>query len=278
MSDAIEQEMFEHCWRSTGFKRLSELLKAHPEVNINRTKWRSSGYNEETMLHNTCVRDLKEATEALLSRADIDPNIRDKHGSTPLMKCFYHDALKCFQLLVRDRRVDINKTNGRGMTPLMMICRMKNINFLGIMLASGRYLNLEYKSGKHPKPPVDPHKTALDIAKEHYWAEGAAQLEAFEKDPEPMIKFWLKKLANLNLVEERNVRCFVLVVSLCDGYYKIKTPRSKNVSIRFFRIAQRLPMEIQAILCNRLFRVASDTIHATDFNKMLAQMAREKIV
>lgn len=66
---------------------------------------------------------------------------------------------------------------------------------------------------------------------------------------------------------------FVMIVLLSDDYLKI-TPTDQSIKqasqvsqaiIRFFGIAQRLPMELQMVLCYRLTGSMKDNIKAADF-------------
>ena len=53
---------------------------------------------------------------------------------------------------------------------------------------------------------------------------------------------------------------FAQVVFLCDEYVRAKAESGDNDAARFFTIASKLPMELQMVLCNRLFGLARDVV------------------
>lgn len=64
-----------------------------------------------------------QLTKALLNRPDIDVNIQDNDGNTPLHHVVHVQVLELL-LLERDD-VDINRKNYKGQTPIMSICQNK---------------------------------------------------------------------------------------------------------------------------------------------------------
>ena len=53
---------------------------------------------------------------------------------------------------------------------------------------------------------------------------------------------------------------FAQVVFACDQYVRVAAPLAQDGSARFFAIASKLPMELQMVLCNRLFGLARDVV------------------
>lgn len=52
---------------------------------------------------------------------------------------------------------------------------------------------------------------------------------------------------------------FALVVFFADGFVAL-TPRAPAQVVRFLRIAHKLPMDLQMVLCNRLFGSPKDNV------------------
>jgi len=61
---------------------------------------------------------------------------------------------------------------------------------------------------------------------------------------------------------------FSLTVLHSDSYLLLKSPASDDRQItqatRFFKMTSRLPLELQMIVCNRVFRVSRDLISTKD--------------
>ena len=53
---------------------------------------------------------------------------------------------------------------------------------------------------------------------------------------------------------------FASVVYHCDGYYRLLPSEPESNEERFYKIAARLPMELQMILCNRLYELRKDSV------------------
>jgi hypothetical protein len=56
----------------------------------------------------------------------------------------------------------------------------------------------------------------------------------------------------LGWYHKRAAECYASIVFLCDGLLEIKKREWNGPEARFFRIARKLPLEIQMILCQRL--------------------------
>jgi len=63
------------------------------------------------------------------------------------------------------------------------------------------------------------------------------------------------------------------VVFLCDGYFDLVQQENKEgadhdiayqTTTRFFKFTKRLPMELQMVLCNRVFGLSRDVISLAD--------------
>ena len=79
---------------------------------------RGKGYNYEvtvTPLHLACERNNEDAVKVLLHRSDLQINIRDSHGKTPL---HYVPNDTIVELLLNHPNVDVNATDDFNDTPL----------------------------------------------------------------------------------------------------------------------------------------------------------------
>jgi len=98
-------------------------------------------------------------------------------------------------------------------------------------------------------------------------------LEAYQTQPFETVKKLRSKLQ-----EYDSVSIFVLVVLLADDYYslKLKTDENHN-AIRFFNMMLKLPMDLQMVICNRLFELPKNVIQAKLVNLALKLMLTDGI-
>jgi hypothetical protein len=75
-----------------------------------------------------------------------------------------------------------------------------------------------------------------------------------------------------------SVYLFALNVMHCDDYLKLSTARiiqpSTQNTLRFFAMINKLPMELQMLLCNRTYGLVRDIIPVKDFNTILKYLFR----
>jgi len=117
------------------------------------------------------------------------------------------------------------------------------------LIASGKDLgDIENQRGTSAWPD---HKkyTALEIARYSGFDEGVSLLERFMANP---LRTRHEVRLGLGMVDMVAAEHFALVIFLCDGLLQLK-PSTMDFTPerRFFVIAQRLPMELQMILCHR---------------------------
>ncbi|KAH0793008.1 Ankyrin repeat domain-containing protein 50 [Histomonas meleagridis] len=62
---------------------------------------------------------------ALLSLPNLDLNVYDRHGQTPLCRCISMKATKLLPLLVSDPRCDLDMQNSKGISPLSIAVKKK---------------------------------------------------------------------------------------------------------------------------------------------------------
>ena len=90
----------------------------------------------------------------------------------------------------------------------------------------------------------------------------ATLLTAFEENPQAVIR----ELRMLPGIRDRAAgEVFSLVVFLSDSYLRLSPPRGgmkgqEDGARRFFLMAQALPIELQMVLCNRLFHSLKDIV------------------
>lgn len=71
---------------------------------------------KSTALHYAAGNPNAKYLELLIARPDIDPNIQDLEGNTPLIVAILHNNIEQITLLVNDPRVDTTIQNMFGKT------------------------------------------------------------------------------------------------------------------------------------------------------------------
>ena len=102
------------------YAEIIRLLLAHPHININMKS--ANWNNNQTALHKASVADIKShvGAQLLISDKRCDVNVLDSEGNTPLMKAvrlakYRHDKhAKIIRLLLAHPRIDVNLKGYHG--------------------------------------------------------------------------------------------------------------------------------------------------------------------
>lgn len=88
----------------------------------------------------------------------------------------------------------------------------------------------------------------------------------------------INHFSQLWIAEKKSSNLFAIVVFLCDAFLQIKQnleEEKEAKNMRFFKIAQRLPMELQQTLCNRAFGREADQIKQDNVNTSIDQLGKK---
>jgi len=122
----------------------------------------------------------------------------------------------------------------------------------------GRYQGVRAKDEEEPEEDYTRKKQKGPLI--------ATLLDSFDADPDATRQH-LRELPELRDAFVSDV--FALVVFLCDDLLTVSAEYSASassssvitiVNARFFQIAQRLPIELQMMLCNRVFGSCKDIV------------------
>ena len=233
---------------------LIDLIIARKDFDINERDEKNEMCS--TMLHFACLYENSQMVKKLLTRTDIDVNVCDRNGFTPLMYTSPVCNLDVLIMLLIDRRTDVNVRNIEGRTVLDMTCSNCiciddtdpeiRCDAIKCILAAGgtTYYDLN--------DPVALANTPVDygtVTQDQVCIDDYALVLSCEQNPSLLTKYHLQ----LEHVEW----LFTMIVLLCDRYYTLKpcvqvqTQIQNNV--RFFNICCKLPMELQMIICYRRY-------------------------
>ena len=239
--------------------RVRQLLQEHSEINVNGV----NGYGWAP-LHSACSRGQHEIVQLLLAHPLIDVNLRKADSWTPLLVATLNARVETVRVLLEDPRVDVNLNNLKGRTPLWICARYRKYDVLELLIAlRGHELNFPKEEADRldVTPPLASHEPEKLL------------LEKFLRDRERTIHE-----ARLRLGEPDTLAAelFCVVVFLSDEYLRFRpasVPEAAGAAVvvrmnsetvrghrRFFRIALRLPMELQMVLCHRIYSLARSIV------------------
>jgi ankyrin repeat protein len=192
---------------------LVKTLSVDPEVDLN---WRDGlGY---TPFAQACRSDRVDLIRYMLDFKErpTDYNRATDSGHVPFAITCALDREESAKMLLGDMRIDINKANEDGRTPLWWASCRGRLHIIQLILASGRHIDTL-------KADADGY-TAVGIAE---WYSDAlphrsiiiALLNSFEKNPEET-RFRLR--VALGYPSESAAELFASIVFLSDEYLKIK--------------------------------------------------------
>ena len=244
MSDAVGFQLLAAA-RDGHISEVSSLLRDNPGFNIN---W---GNDEGwTALHVASLNGQAEVVKLLLARPRIDVTKKELFGNTPILLSCDEGHISVVRLLLKDPRVDVALGN-RGRTPLWYASRKGHREVVEWFIESGRELgDIKNEKGRNGRDGKD--YTSLEIARDEGETEVVSLLERLIANP-ALTRHELR--LKLGMLDELAAAVFALTVFLCDELLQLKpapldSPDTAAHATRFFAIAERLPMELQMIMCH----------------------------
>jgi len=222
-----------------------------------------------------CQNGHKEVVSLLLADARIDINQPNDNEATPFDLARSEGHKEVVSLLLADMRIDINQPNIQQCTPLWCASQQGQLPVVQLILASGREVDIKTKSiagydlwnnktaaeighdqGTRAQPAWEYDEDCL--RKSHHGPLIAALIDSLDADP-VTTRQQMRELPELRDPFVSDL--FALVVFLCDDLLSVRTESSAssssstphNAARRFFQMAQCLPIELQMVLCNRVF-------------------------
>lgn len=235
------------------------------EVNVNYREY--SGWGGWTPLHRACLHGHLEVVSFLLRQPTIDVNARNYQGWTPLFVACASSCPEITRALLEDPRTDLLAEDSYSMTALhYAVVKKKLKNIQCWLFFRGKDLPADYPKGMlklvDKLLKLSGNKDALAIA--------------------DYIKFYgnNRKRENLLLREQflhslsRAADLFSLVLFNCDGFLSVRNQYQGHRTGRFFIMAEKLPQELQVILCNRVIGIPDTTISSTHTEPAFRKLAQ----
>jgi len=246
--------------RSSYICKLVPLLLKRRGFDINHPFIRG----DITLLTWACLVGHPRLVSVLLEHPEIDVNFACLLGfTTPLSAACDNENYVCIGLLLKDKRVNIDKNSEYTLA-------LKNYNqelFEEFVLYRGNEIDIKL----------------LNASDATSW-KVSRLLDRFIKNPE-MTRFSV--MVERGWEDSHAALLFSNVVFLCDNYLVINDKKKVHVRYdytekknilaspqRFYRIAMRLPMDIQMLLCNIVYKTGKDTISVKMTNLALKHVVK----
>jgi ankyrin repeat protein len=252
---------------------VKQFLEDNPTFNVNEVLY-GHGY---TALHFACRDDHHEIVSVLLMHPQINVNQKNNKGSTPFLLGCLNGRVEVVKILLKDSRVNINMADDNGCTPLLYASYDGYVEVIKWMIAlrgddldldldeKGKYIGIEY--------------SAIEVARKENKTEVVSLLERFTANPsQARHEFRFE----LGLIDEDAAELFAMTVFLCDDFLRLKEPTTASYTVQtenaniicFFDMMSKLPMELQMVLCYRVFGSGKEIIKSKDSEIAFKSLAR----
>ena len=246
------------------------LLRDNPTLDVN---W--SGFGSP--LHLASWQGYDTIVAILLAHPDIDVNNKNTNGSTPLSLACFEGKISCVSLMLKDPRVLVNECDYEESTPLYWVAYYGHVEICKLWIASGREMDLGEPGNENTDVIGQCYHAQewLSLQQHHRKQEVATLLERFQENPGET-RHALR--VELGFKDELAAEVFALVVFASDGQLEIKHHDAPSTpAARFFKIATRLPLELQMVLCYRVVGSMKDIIHRKDSEVAFKHLAKRTL-
>jgi len=269
-----------------GVAAVVQRLLKDPRVDVNPT----CALND-TPLHLACHIGNVSAVSALLADDRVAPNPLNLPGCTPFYGACQFGQLKVVEMLLANEGVDLNVPDGDGTTALWIAAHQCHVPIIHAVLMSGRDVDLSIPSslGHHRWQNKTPAQIArsLDFHPVCLSPSGVTRRRDFGVMIADLLDLYTadSKGARQRIMELPEQRghfisaLFALVIFLSDGLLSLQPSSSSETlqAIRFFQIARALPLELQMLLCNRVWRSPKDLILTATSEPAFKKLANPEI-
>jgi len=270
---------------------LSNLLLSHPLLDINT----ESKIKRRTALHHASNNNHVAVVKLLLAHPAISVNHVTSDGWTPLALACKNGHVAVVKLLLAHPAISVNghvadvklqlQQDPRGgvnlflgqadsRTPLWWAACRGHVAVIEWLIASGRDLGDLLRTGEVSGEDF----SAEGIARENGFALVATLLENLVANP---VMTRQQVRGRLGVLDGMVAEVFAMIVFVCEGLLRGNSTEVGDMmrmvaaggATRFFEIASKLPMELQMILCHRVFGSMKQYILVKDSEAAFSALA-----
>ena len=260
-------------YRASGHGRVAvvEYLLKNPKIDVNQKQFEGGTALAAASHQGHCA-----VVSQLLASGRVDINVRNREGATSLFFAAQEGHTAVVELLLLVPEMDLNIPDCKDGSPLWIASQNGHLAVVEHILATDRDVNITLKSIAGTSPWCN--KTALENAR-RVAARGklSTETEATYRRKQrncPLIAELLEKYeqdteGTRRMLRERpgvwgtfTGQLFALVVLLSDDYLQLRgavIPEHERWW-RFFVLTRGLPMELQMVMCNRVYCSPKDLV------------------
>jgi len=252
----------------SGQREVVSLLLADPRIDPNEAD--DEGY---TPLFMACQEGRKEVVLLLLADPRVDPSKPLKSQTTPFFIACENGHKEVVSLMLADPRIDPDKPMNNQTTPLWFASQNGHLVVAQHLLASAKEIDTKRRShfknrtaAEQGRAMGERTKGTNDTDEDHQRKKAngpfcASLIDEYEHDP-VAVRHRLCRLPGLR--EYFIGHLFALVVFHSDSFVVINERLAHPDTKRFFKITSQLPLDLQMVLCNRIFGSPRDIILSRD--------------
>jgi len=275
--DRLDTSLHRAC-RFGRTKVAKELLR-NPRIEVN--KLNTFGC---TPFFIACQEGSTAIVEMLLGDSRVDVRWPHLDGHEPFFKACSTGQKEIVSLLLADPRIDPNKPWTEQRTPLWQATQNGHLSALQHLLASHREIDTKMRHTFNNKTAAGQGRamgrrtTKVEDETEEVFRRRktngplcADLVDEYERDP-VAVRDRLRRQPGLR--EYFSGHLLALVVFHSDNFVVIKKRTAHSDTKRFFKMTSRLPLELQMVLCNRVFGSPKDIILSRDSEPGFKCLAR----
>jgi len=259
-------------------KEVVSLLLADPRIDPNK-----ASNDRKTPFYIACEFGHKEVVSRLLASPRVDPEM-EMYGMAPFMVACTNGREEVVAVLLADPRIEADKTDIDLCTPLFRASQSGQLGVVERLLASGRKIRDTWECGFHGVTAAEQGRRQTSIPKSTRETEENYQrritngplcgdlIEEYGRAP-VAVRHRLRRQPGLR--DYFAGQLFALLVFHSDNFVTMPEQTTTHTHTkRFFEICTRLPLEVQMILCNRMFGSPRDIILTKDSEPGFQVLAR----
>ena len=279
----------ESLWEAAGEGNLESVreLAGDPSVNVN---W-IGPVKGDSPIHQASRFARLEVLRELLGNPRVDVTQRNHLGGTPLSISCFTGNVEMTLLLLGDPRFDPNLITGDGSTPLWFASQNGHLPIVAHLFALEVVINTSVVSTWNSTTAAEHARNMAGALRQDYETEDdpprrkrynlevADLINDYERDPAAVRR---RMRRNPRIRDTYIARVFAIVIFFTDGFVGLKPAAAaaaaaatatatatgsacaKDDPRRFLRITSGLPMDLQMLLCNRMFGSPRDIVLPRD--------------
>jgi len=262
-----------------GRTKVAKELLMNPRIEVN--KLNTFGC---TPFFIACQESSLAIVEMLLGDPRVDVRWPHRDGHDPFLMACQRGHKEVISQLLADQRIDPNKPVDDQSTPLWCASQDGHFSVVQHLLASNREIDTRTRCTFNNKTAAEQgramgRRTAklVDETEELFQERKtngplcADLIDEYERDP-VAVRDRLRRQPGLR--EYFIGHLFALVVFDSDSFVVINEKLAHSDTKRFFKITSQLPLDLQMVLCNRVFGSPKDIILSRDSEPGFKCLAR----